>query len=155
MPTFLSGLSCTMMKSLSLRDSMLETPSSNSSTLLPFTTGSSMTFTSSSLSSPLSPITSHHPLRRIPAVTDFGSLVSRSPAPAPPPISQQQWLTGMISSSSSQTDSRPFTTPCSNTSPHRQQEGPLVLRKLSWHPNFMTGRHKGFTNGDRRPRSGS
>ena len=72
----------------------------------------------------------------------------------PPPISQQQWPTRMTSSSSSQTDSRPFTTPCSSTSPHRLQEGLLVLKRLSQHPNITTGRHRSFTNGGQRPRFG-
>ena len=133
---------------------MNETSSSNSNGSLPFTTGSSTTSISSSLSSLLSPITSHRPLCRIPAVTDFSSLVSRSPVPAPPPISQQQWLTGMTSSSNSLMASRPSTTPCNNISLRRQEEGPLVLRKLSRCPNFTMGCHRSFTNGGRRPRSG-
>ena len=151
----LSDLSCTTMKSPSSRGSMHETSSSNLSGSLPFTTRSSTTSISSSLSSLLSLITSHCPLHHIPAVTDFSSLVSRSPAPAPPPISQQQWLTGMTSSSNSLMGSRPSTIPCNNISLCRQEEGLLILRRLSRRPNFMTGRHKSFTNGGQRPRSGS
>ena len=150
----LSDLSCMTTKSLSSRGSVHKTSSSNSSDSLPFTTGSSMTSISNSLSSLLSPITSHRPLHCIPAVTDFGSLTSRSLAPTPPPISQQ-WLTGMTSSSNSPMGSRPSTIPCNNISLHRQEEGPLILRKLSRRPNFMTGHHRSFMNGGQRPRSGS
>ena len=60
----------------------------------------------------------------------------------------------MTSSFNSPMGSRPSTIPCNNTLLHRQEEGPLVLRKLSWHPNFTTGRHRSFTSGDQRPRSG-
>ena len=114
-----------------------------------------MISTPSSCSSLLSLTTLHHPLHCTPTVTDFGSLASRSPAPALPPISQQQWLTGMTSSSNLPMDSRPSIIPCNNTSQRRQERGPLVLRKLSQCPNFTTGCHKGFTSGGQRPRSGS
>ena len=60
----------------------------------------------------------------------------------------------MTSSSSSQTDSRPFITPSNSILPHRRQEGLLVLRRLSQHPNFTVGHHRNSMNGGRKPRSG-
>ena len=131
---FSSGPFCTTMKSLFSKGFKHGTSSSNSSDSLAYITASSTTSTSSSPLSPLNPITSHCPLRHIPAVTDFGLVVSRTPVPALPPISQKQWLTGMTSSSNSLMASRPSTTPCNNISLHRQEEGPLVLRKLSQRP---------------------
>ena len=55
------------------------TPSSNLSTSPQSTIASFTTYISSSPLSPLNPITSHCPLRHIPAVTDFGLVVSRTP----------------------------------------------------------------------------
>ena len=52
-------------------------------------------------SSPPSPIISHHPLRHIPAVTDFGLVISREPAPAPPQTKPFVWRTYNSSSNSS------------------------------------------------------
>ena len=143
-----------MMRLLFSRGSVHETSSSNLSGSPLSTTRSSTTYISSSLSSLLSPIMSHRPLCHIPAITDFGSLISRSPTPVLPPISQRQWLTGMILFFNLPMGSRPFTIPCNNTSLRRQEEGPLVLRRLSRRPNFTMGCHRSFMNGGRRPRSG-
>ena len=153
-PTSLSGLSCMMTKLLSLRDSVSGTPSSNLSTSLLSTIESFTTCTSNSCLSLLNQTMFHCPLCHIPAITDFSSLISRTPTPVLPPISQQQWLTGMTSSFNSPMGSRPSITPCNNISLCRQEEGPLILRKLSRRLNFMMGHHKSFMNGGWRQRFG-
>ena len=152
---FSSDLTFTTMRSLLSRGSEHRPPSSNLTNSLPSTTASFLIYISSSLSLPLSQIMSHHPLRRIPAVTDFGSLISRSPAPTPPLISQQ-WIGKEQSSSSSRTN-RTSGRPLPSSSPTKPTLAPQVSflqRKLSRPLRPTMGLPRSFTSGGPRLRFG-
>ena len=118
-----------------------------------------MTCISSSRLSPLNLITYHCPLRHIPTITDFGSLVSETPAPVLPPTSRSSKWIGKVQSSSSYRTSRILGRHLPSSLPTKQmlppQQVPFLLRKLS-HPLSRTmAPCRSFTSGGPRSKSGS
>ena len=153
----LSDLTSMTMKPPSLKGSTPRLHSLSSTDSPLSTTMSFLTCTSSSHSSPLNLITSHCPLCHIPTVTDFSFLISRTPTPTLPPISQQ-WIWKERSNSLSRinrTSGRhlPSFSPTRRMLPLLQQV-PFLQRKLLCPLRPMMGLPRSSMSGGPKSRSG-